>query len=182
MADQPIVMYDSPEAASIRTVTGWVSRHGQWWGDNEDAARYGGCTHRPCRDCGEPAERSYLICIACREKAASERFAAMPRKAWDGEAMVYSVVTDRYYSDPDEAYDDLEDGQTLEDLGLVICEPNLCQLDSDYWSDDLPDEGCDETPGWLEDAVAAFNEAVRGKVLSWSPGKFRLLIEDDSNV
>lgn len=180
MADQPMVMFDSPEAASIRTVTGWVSRTGQWWGDDERAARYGGCTHRPCEKCGQPAERMYSACEACREKSAAERFAAMPRKPWDGSAMLHSEATGRYYSDPADAYDDLDEGQSLEELGLVICEPNTVTLESDHWSDLFPDDA-DDTPEWLQDAIDVFNETVRGKVLSWSPGKFRLLIEDNGN-
>ena len=35
MAEKPIIMEDSPEAASIKTVTGWVSRTGRFWGNDE---------------------------------------------------------------------------------------------------------------------------------------------------
>ena len=39
---EKIVTYDSAEAASIQTVTGWVSRSGRFWGNDEHMARYDG--------------------------------------------------------------------------------------------------------------------------------------------
>ena len=45
MAEKPIIMEDSPEAASIKTVTGWVSRTGRFCGDDERMARFDGSTH-----------------------------------------------------------------------------------------------------------------------------------------
>ena len=35
---EKIVPYDSSEAASIQTVTGWVSRSGRFWGNDEHMA------------------------------------------------------------------------------------------------------------------------------------------------
>jgi len=46
---ETVVMEDSAEAASVQTVTGWVSRLGHFFGANEGAertARYDGCTQR----------------------------------------------------------------------------------------------------------------------------------------
>ena len=45
MAEKQIIMEDSPEAASIQTVTGWVSRTGRFWGNDERMARFDGSTH-----------------------------------------------------------------------------------------------------------------------------------------
>ncbi len=39
MADDPIILPDSPLAARHRTVTGWVSRDGRFFGDDEQTAR-----------------------------------------------------------------------------------------------------------------------------------------------
>ena len=36
---EKIVPYDSAEAASIQTVTGWVSRSRRFWGDDEHMAQ-----------------------------------------------------------------------------------------------------------------------------------------------
>ena len=41
-----IILPESPEAASVQTVTGWVSRTGRYWGNDERMARYDGSTHR----------------------------------------------------------------------------------------------------------------------------------------
>ena len=41
-----IILPESPEAASIQTVTGWVSSNGRYWGNDEHMARYDGSTHR----------------------------------------------------------------------------------------------------------------------------------------
>lgn len=37
---EKIIPYDSAEAASIQNVTGWVSRSGRFWGNDEQMARY----------------------------------------------------------------------------------------------------------------------------------------------
>jgi hypothetical protein len=91
--------------------------------------------------------------------------------------MLYSVTSDRYYTDLDDALCDVDEGETLEDLRLIICEPNYAStLDIDYFSEDLPEE-CD-LPEEVQAAVDAFNEAVSGVILSWHPGKFALQIDE----
>src|SRR5690554_954202 len=115
-------MYDSNEAAQIKTVTGWVSRTGQFWGDNEDAARYSGCTHKPCRDCGVPVEKGWLICASCRSKSHREKWENMPFKDWGGEPL-YCMASGEYYWSEDDIEYALDDGREVCDLMLVICEP-----------------------------------------------------------
>lgn len=173
-----MIMMDSDEAATQMTITGWWSRHGRFYGNDERTARHDGCTHRKCERCGEPVEKSWLVCKRCRDEADIQKFKAMPRKAWDGKAMIYSELKDQYYSDPDEALEELAycDGLTSEDLRLIICEPNYAdELDSEYWCDSIPESG--DIPDWLEDAIAQFNKAIADKEpLSWIPGKFALLL------
>lgn len=173
-----VIMIDAPEAAQYRTgMSGWVSRSGNFFGDNlraESLARYNGCTHVHCKYCGEPTLKSWTACDACREKKDIERYKAMPRKAWDGIAMIYSEVLDKYYSEPNSIEDALEDGVTLDSLRLVICEPNRVRyLDASYVEDGLAED--DELPDCLIDAIKAFNTAIdKSPPLSWSPGKFAL--------
>ena len=176
MADKEIILPDDPRAASIQTVTGWVSRRGMFWGKDERTARYDGSTHRKCDTCGGLIEqRGY--CRPCADRREVEKFDAMPRKEWDGKAMLYSVTSDSYYTDLDEALCDVDEGETLEGLRLVICEPNYTRtLDIDYFCDDLPEEG--DLPEEVQAAVDAFNEAVSGVILSWHPGKFALQIDE----
>jgi hypothetical protein len=164
-----IIMYDSPEAARPHNMDGWLSRDGYFYAE-ESAARYHGCTHRPCEECGAPAEKHYTACKDCRDKHDFERFQAMPRKGWDGEAMVYSELTDTYYSDPCEVFDDIEEGVHPR---LIICEPvYVSPLDINYVEGDLPDDG--DLPPEVDAAMKAFNEATKGVVLSWLPGKYAL--------
>ena len=57
-----IVMYESDEAASIQTLTGWVDRHGRYWGENEHQARWCGATHRKCAENPEHPIHSVNSC------------------------------------------------------------------------------------------------------------------------
>jgi hypothetical protein len=184
MMSKQIVMRDSPEAAQYRTdLKGWVSRDGFYFGDGpqgESAARYAGCTHVACDRCGAPTTKGYTQCRDCRELTYIAKYEAMPRAEWDGKAMLYSEARDQYYSTPDDAAEDLEEDQTLADLRLVICEPNYVrQIESDYCCDDLPEDG--DVPDDVAEAMEAFNEAVAGIVLSWSPGKKALALPDEGH-
>lgn len=170
-----IIMIDSPEAAKPHTMDGWLSRNGFFYRD-EQSARYDGCTHRPCNECGAPARKSGLLCDECREVAKQERYLDMPVAEWDGNAMLYSEALDKYFRGIDDAEGSLEEGQTLADLRLVICEPNYAStLGEDYFCEEMEENA--ELPGHIADAIAAFNEAVSGTVLSFSPGKYRLKLE-----
>lgn len=170
-----IILPESPEAASVQTVTGWVSRTGRYWGNDERMARYDGSTHRICK-CGEIVpQQSY--CKTCYEKQENDRFLAMEKKPWDGVAMLYSLLNDEYYSTPDDTIDYADENNlNLEDLQLIICEPNYAQeIDSSYWSDQLP-EGVENDV--LNDAIEALNKAIKDEILSWAPGKFALDLTD----
>lgn len=171
---QKIILNSSPEAASIQTVTGWVSRDGHFWGNDERMARYSGSTHFAC-DCGAVIQRK-SYCEECETKRKTEKIKSMPKQVWDGVSMLYSQTNDRYYQSPDEAISDMEDGQTLECLELIICAPNFASIDEDNFADDLPDEdhGDSSPPDSLVQAINAFNEAMKGIVLSWTPGDYAL--------
>jgi hypothetical protein len=175
---EPIIMPDSPEAASYRTdIKGWVSRDGFFYGDKPDSehiARYAGSTRSYCQRCNGIASKSWTLCDPCCSVKDHERFLAMPRADWDGKAMIYSQTRDQYFNDPADALDYLEEGQNADALQLVICTPNYVRpLDHEYCSDELA-EDVDEPPNAVLQAMDAFNKAVHGIVLSWSPGKFAL--------
>ena len=180
-----IVMFNSPSAAGYRTgLSGWVARGGIYFGDGpgcERNARYAGCTHVACSKCGAPTPKSRTLCQDCNHLADLARYEAMPRVEWDGLAMLYSEARDNYYISQDAAEDELEPGETLADLRLVICTPNYASpLDEDYFCDELPEDG--ELPEEVADAVAAFNRSVNVIVLSWSPGKFALALPGAEGV
>ena len=180
MTEKQTVMEDSPEAASIQTVTGWVSRTGRFWGNDERMARFDGSTHKRC-ECGAVIEqRSY--CRTCSDRKEIERWNAMPEVEWDGSAYLYSQVADQYFRDEQEIADycaDSEEPCTPDDLRLVICTPNypsevdLCEQNSDVIPED-GDESCFSTD--VQVALEALNKAIREsrtpeQAISWSPGK-----------
>jgi hypothetical protein len=176
-----VVMRSAPEAATFRTdIYGWVSRGGIFYGDNEDIARYAGCTHVECNRCGKPVEKRWLACDGCRDLADIEQFEKRDRKDWDGIAMLYSQRTDEYYSDFDAILDAMSDDDetiTLADMRLMVCEPCMpLPLNSDFFEDCFAEDHDEsDLPKEIWDAMDAFN-AVLGAMtpLSWSPGKFAL--------
>ncbi|OQA34014.1 MAG: hypothetical protein BWY57_00811 [Betaproteobacteria bacterium ADurb.Bin341] len=184
MSENKVIHYDSSEAASIKTVTGWVSSCGRFWGDDEHMARYDGCTHVSCKKCGTSIPvRGVAICDACRAVIDAEKWAAMPLAEWNGTDPLYSEVIDQYTSDVGQINDYCaENGISIEDLRLVICTPNFAnEIDAnEHFCDDLPEDS--EVPADLEAAVNALNAVIRSMresavALSWSPGKFRPTVE-----
>ena len=181
MAEEPTVLRDSPEAATYRTdIAGWVSRHGRYYGENESTARWDGCTHVACEKCGTPTEKLWLACEGCRDLSTIDRYAKRPRKAWDGEAMLFSERTGAYYRDMDDVQleiDCTDEPVTIADMMLVICDPNHGRpLTGDYFEGEFAedeDESSLPTDVWA--AMEAFNEAISEmQPLSWSPGKFAI--------
>lgn len=167
-----IVLDTSEEAAKfVENISGWVSRDGLFYGKNERAARYAGCTHRACDDCGKPAEKMYTVCSDCREKRDVERYARRERVEWDETTPIYSTTVDRYFYSVGEAEDYIYDTETTkEDLRLVLCEPVFLQrIDDDRWIDDLPEDGelSDEVKSALDNLNAAL---VASGPVSWAPG------------
>ena len=177
MAEQ-IVMSDSPEAAKQMTVTGWVSRRGQFYGDDERIARYDGCTHRPCETegCGKPTEKHWIYCEACRLKRDIAKYWALPAAPWDGSSMIFADASDEYFSDVESFLEWCEDNEVEPaTMRPLLCDANIAhEVDPDYWQDKMAEDG--ELPGELEAALDALNKVIReGKfVLSWSASKTRL--------
>lgn len=170
--EEKIIPYDSPEAASIKTVTGWVSRLGHFWGNHEDMARYDGCTHKPCETCRSlVSTRSF--CKKCAKDKEIKNYNTMPRAEWNGTDMLYSQMGDRYFQDIEDLADHCEENDVdPKSLRLIICEPiYLSEINEDYWRDDLAED--QELPGEVIDAISQLNEAIRKQgPVSWHPGKF----------
>lgn len=170
---EPFIMNTDSEAAIYRTdICGWVARNGRFYGTEEESARWDGCTHVACQECGKPTEKFYTHCASCRKVRDIARYTARESKVWDGKAMLYSEALDKYFDDISQAEDELKRGMTLEYLRLVICEPvYLHQIDVDHWADDLPDDG--ELPEYIQKALCLFNmEILAEGPVSWEPGKF----------
>lgn len=177
-----VVMYDSDEAAKLITVTGWFSRDGRFYGDNEGLARWAGCTHKVC-ECGKEMSKTYTRCADCRHLSVIERYNALAEVAYNGQ-YVYSEFDHNYYYDEDTIRDAAHYAEIpASEMLLVVCEPqDLDQFDPDsFWVDVLPeDQSADDAvdPNVLS-AAKALNDAIRNskRVVSWYPGKTRTTLK-----
>lgn len=170
---EQVVLYDSPEAAAIATVTGWQARTGEFWGNNEHMARYCGSTHKRCDGCGEVIAKSNW-CTPCRDAKQKAKFASFERKPWDGEVPLNLFDTDTYFFDEDALRDYCADHDLkAEELDLVLCEPNYATLLDPYEVyQDLLGEDC-EVPAPLVAAFDVLNVAIAAckEALSWEPSE-----------
>jgi hypothetical protein len=177
---ETILPEDERAAKRVDGLSGWVSRQGQWWDQDERMARWSGATHVHCSSCGEPTEKTWTKCATCRATADHEKYARRERRKWNGTDMLYAETVDRWFADEDELRDYLDvEGLALEDLGLVIGEPIYAlEIDpKDYYCDDLSEDG--EVPGDIEDAFVALNAAIRNcrVPLSWRPGQYAAIVQ-----
>lgn len=171
--DEKIILPDSPGVATPVTMTMWKARGADYYFD-ESVARYVGCTHFPCKECGKPARKPFVRCRECQEREDIRLYNVLPKKMWDGKGMIFSDAYDEYFNSLGEAQEyleDLDEEKTLEDLRLLICKPQYARLlDVDDFADDLSEDG--EAPDWLIDAIEEFNKAISGhEPLSYMPGK-----------
>lgn len=176
MAEALVILPDDPRAARLVTnLSGWVDRHGQFFGDDEDLARYAGSTHSACKECGEVTSKGWLQCTKCRLRKDIAKYETYPKQEYTGD-IVYSDARDEFYLDEDELLDALVDGATCESLRIVACEPQYAHyIDAeDFFHDSLPEDG--EVPDELEKIVTAANEAIKayGKPLSWVPANIAI--------
>jgi hypothetical protein len=179
------IMYSDDRAAQFVTnISGWVSRHGRFYGNDEGSeniARYDGCTSRECDICGKPTgNKSYVICLDCKEKKNIKKYLAMPEKEWDGKSMLYSDAFDEWFGEMWEVEDycNEETSYKAESLRLVIAEPVYYHgIDDEHYVDIIA-EDCD-VDGDVLALVAKFNADIKAlrRVASWEPGKYRLKTE-----
>ena len=175
------VFYNSNEAAQRKTITGWVSRDGRFYGEDEHMARWAGSTHSLC-ECGNEVLKSRKICDACWSKKQVERYFSKPFMEWDCKALLYSESFDVYFSDRDEIETHCDEHECASgDLRLVVCHPVYASIvDDEFWQDDLPDGlYLDDVAPELSNALKALNDFIikEKPILCWRPGKFRTSVE-----
>ncbi len=181
--ENEIIHFDSDKAAKFVTnIEGWVSPDGRFYGKDEMLARYNGCTHRPCEECGESTEKMYTHCAPCREQRAIARYNEKPKKEWDCKAMLYSEVTEKYlYAEDDSVACFLEE-MTAEEGRIVICDPQFLSTiaPDDHWQDVIPEDFIieDVATEALLDAVFDLNNMIlKHGPVSWVPGKYAAIIK-----
>jgi hypothetical protein len=138
--DRPVIRYE--DAAEYRTgLEGWVCRTcRRYWGAEEHIARRCCATELPCPECGgRNPEKGYTVCRDCRRKHDDARWAALERVEWDGATPLCRWDGDRYYV-AELVNETLADGGRVEDLRLVLCEPDepRCLEMAEFQQDHLP--------------------------------------------
>ncbi len=174
--EEPKVMYDSPEAATKVTVTGWQARNGRFWHEDEHMARYEGSTHKTC-ECGEViAKNSY--CSPCYTKRQREEWLKMPIVEWDKVCMIAMHDGDRFFSEIDEFLEYCEENDILPgDVMLVATEgDHLREVETDYWEEQMPEDG--ELPSAIQDKLDELNKAIQEhtKPFSWQRINKRIIV------
>jgi hypothetical protein len=174
----PIITPDDPETASYETnIDGWVSRNGNFFGKDEELARWDGSTHVKCRDCGEAIPKGgHLLCSNCRAEKRHERYLLKPTTMLRPDEMLYSEGAEVFFQTIKEAQKyAYEWNLELEQLDLVTVDPIYPrEIHIDYWYDQLPNDG-DELPEELLDAIDDFNKKISNMPpLSYKPGKYRI--------
>lgn len=166
-------MYDSPEAAQLKTVSGWISSDGRFFGNDENLARFAGSTHKIC-ECGNEMPVSRIVCDSCYAKVRAEKYWKLPFKEWDRETPLVVYDDDKFFWDEDQIIEYLEENElNPEDLKLVICEPRYpSPIDSSYWEDDLPEDH--ELPDELQNKIVELNKFIKTlEPLGWWPTDIR---------
>lgn len=182
MDDEKMVLNTDDEAATYRTdISGWVSRNGRYFGDDERLARWDGCTHILC-DCGEPTEKPWTKCKKCREAERDKHFATLEKKPWDGKVPLCIWDDDQYFWSEEEIEEYCEElGLELKELKLLICEPVYArEINPDeYYEDDLP-EGVEGVEDDLWEEFEALNKYIRETkpILSWMPSKYAAVLTE----
>jgi len=183
MTDKIITNTSDEAAHKVDNINGWVSRDGLFFGVDERAARYAGCTHVECGDCQKPTRKGYLYCPDCMEIRRKKKYAAFDVVEWDGTTPLSIYMDDVYFFSEDEIEDYCEEHSVQsEELMLVLCEPNKAEpIDAEtVYCDDLPPEG--EIPANLQEAFDELNAKIRAMdvTLSWWPTKKAVEIEGTS--
>ena len=177
---EEIIPFDSPNAAQKINVTGWVSRDGYFYHDDERTARFSGCTHVKCSDCNALVPKTRLTCDYCQEKKDTERYTAMDKEEWDGFTPLVLFNTGIYFwsrEDIDEYCH--QTGAKIDSLKLVICEGvDGPEFDPESFLLDYLPEG-DDVPEGIRKAATLLNKAIaEAGVLSWHQGTTAAIIPE----
>lgn len=175
-----IIMYDSEEAASLKSITGWVSSTGQYWGKDEHMARYAGSTHKNC-ECGRGIHmKHYTCCDTCIAERSRKRYLELPYQEYNGTFPLAEMDGDKYFWDEDDLiqyFEDLteDDQDPLDYIDLVHCAPQYAsQIGMDHWEDITPEDHEEIGTKEFQEKLDELNKIITDMPpVSWMPGKIR---------
>lgn len=177
MEQDEILKSDDKAAKYVTGLCGWVDRHGHYWGENEDLARYSGCTHITCDNCGVMRIRNGY-CAPCHEVKRIEKFNALEKIEWDGKIPLYSDSQDEYFFDDGSLSDYIEEHEaSIDDLQLRLCRPVAMQtLDESYFLDDMHEDA--ELPNDVANAIESLNKLILEQpTQTWGPDKYAAIVD-----
>ncbi|HEJ7996837.1 TPA: hypothetical protein SMI16_002266 [Serratia liquefaciens] len=183
--ENKIILMDDAEAANIQTLTGWVDRHGRYWGNDEQMARWCGATHRKCKNKPDehPIHDTHGYCEECHRESRQADFAKMERVVWAGEPLVI-FDSDQYFFDAESLADYCWEKSVLpSELQLIICDPNYPpEFDIEQHCEEIIPDGEDyySLPQEIRDAADALNKAIKeSSPVSWSSSDQVAIVSDD---
>ena len=169
-----VVLYDSDQAAELKTIQCWVTRNGFLTLD-EHHARVLGSTHNKCK-CGQIISKPFISCSKCEEQEYFTKFKAFNKVDYDGEPVaVYSYTlegkqlhsewTEMLWNE-DQVFNFAKSHNIpLEDLNLVLTRPlGIPHLDAEEIYEDYVWEGWTPAclPEAIHDAIMYLNLAMEG--------------------
>lgn len=188
MSEQDKIILDTDEEAARFTtnLSGWISRHGRFFGDDETCARIDGATHKKCKQCEQLIVKtisynygmSYFqseLCHVCKHKESEERekkrydsYEIIPFKEWP----IYSQTYSKYFFDADELIDFIQGLSLLINFKKMINDPYILKLlkcepiflweifPEDIYADILCEQGIG-VPEEIKDAFKTLNIRIR---------------------
>lgn len=162
---EKIVMMDSDEAASIRTLTGWVDRQGRFWGNDEYQARWCGATHRKCKNKPEehPIHSTHGYCEECHRESRQAKFAEME---------IESSVNDAAIIELKQQYSRLQEARYDTPAVKDVIAERQRQQSTEGWTPEHDDEHCDGelalAASCYAENFALFSTWQDGESVDWS--------------
>ena len=93
-----MMLYDDPNLIEYRKdIEGWVY-NGRYLGKDENLAREMVCTHKYCRNCGQPVLKHRLYCKICQAKKDKKKYETFNSEPWNGNGTPVAIYkTDIYF-------------------------------------------------------------------------------------
>jgi len=183
-----IIMYESDEAAVYHKdlkLSGWVGGNGEFYGKDENMARYCNSTHRKC-ECGQIHGKGWTCCEKCREINRNERFEKL--QVMEAGTWGYPIVTfdgEEYFWDSEAMI------EYCVSAGIKPSELRLCsteratfpEIDDDYFQDVYAeDQDQDDLPDAVIDAIVAFNEVMKNNEPNcWTQADSRIQLSENAD-